>query len=58
VDAGIGIDLLDPRLDLREVVLAHQVGLVEQDHVGEGDLLLRLVALLELAEEMLGVDHR
>ena len=48
---------LDLALDLLELVLAHQIGLVEQDHVGEGDLLLRLVALLELAEEVLGVDH-
>ena len=57
VDAGVGVDRLDLALDLREVVLAHQVGLVEQDHVGERDLLLGLVALLELAEEVLGVDH-
>ncbi|HTE35282.1 MAG TPA: hypothetical protein VK630_01950, partial [Reyranella sp.] len=57
MDAGVGIDRLDLALDLGEVLGAHEVGLVEQDHVGKRDLLFRLVALPELAEEMLGVDH-
>src|SRR5262245_43955494 len=52
-----GIDRADLVLDRLELFVAHQVGLVKQDHVGEGDLFLGFVALLELAEEMLGVDH-
>src|SRR5471030_106108 len=57
VDARVGIDRVDLVLDLLEVVGAHQVELVEQDHVGEGHLFLRFGALAELAEEVLGVDH-
>src|ERR1700730_11625106 len=56
-DACIAVDRLDLVFHLLELVVAHQVGLVEQDHVGEGHLLLRLVALLELAQEVLGIDH-
>ena len=35
-----------------------EVGLVEHDLVGEGDLLARLAAFGEAEKDMLGVDHR
>src|SRR6202000_1530297 len=56
MDAGVAGDRLDLCLDLLELVLAREIGLVEQDHVGERDLLLRLAALLKLAEEVPGID--
>ena len=42
-------------LDVVELLRRDEIGLVEQDDVGEADLLLRLRAVLEAAEQMLGV---
>jgi hypothetical protein len=55
VQAGIGIDAADARLDLTQLVRRHQVGLVEQDHVGKGDLVLRLGRVLEPVAQPLSV---
>ena len=46
-----------------DLVLGHEVGLVEEDAIGKGDLLDRLVAhalvplLVEVEEDVLGIDH-
>ena len=39
-------------------MLAHEVGLVEDEHVGEGDLRLALARVLEVQVHVLGVDER
>jgi hypothetical protein len=39
-DVGAAVDGLDAPLDGRQVLLAHQVDLVQQDAVGKRDLLL------------------
>ena len=57
VQLGVGIDGADAGLDLAQFGRRHQVGLVEQDHVGEGDLVLRLGRILEPVLEPLGVGH-
>ena len=46
-----------PRLDGRQLGLGDEVGLVEHDLVGEGDLLDRLAAVVQAQEDVLGVDH-
>ena len=56
-DPGVGVHRPDARIDAREVVGIHEVDLVEQDQIGERDLLGRLVAVLELALEMARVDE-
>jgi hypothetical protein len=58
VQAGIGVDGADARLDLAQLGGRHQVGLVDQDHVGEGDLVLDLGRVLEPLVEPLGVGDR
>ena len=58
------VDLLEPRLDARELLLGHEVGLVEQQPVGERHLLDRLVLgalgllLVEVLLDVLRVDER
>jgi hypothetical protein len=52
-----GVDALDAGLDVAQVVLGHQVGLVEHDLVGEGDLLDRFLAVAQAQQDVLGVDH-
>ena len=42
------------RLDF---IVVDQVGLRQQDAVGEAHLLLRLLELVELLRRVLGVDH-
>src|SRR5215813_9080201 len=61
VQPGVGVDAADARLHLAERVGRHQVGLVEQDDVGERDLVLRLRRVLEAILQPFGVgdrDHR
>src|SRR5262249_16690082 len=58
---GVGVDAADTRLHLAELVGIDQVGLVEQDDVGERDLVLRLRRVLEAVLQPFGVgdrDHR
>src|SRR5215469_11968959 len=61
VQLGVGVDAADARLHLAERVGLDQIGLVEQDHVGERDLVLRLRRVLEPVLQPFGVcdrDHR
>ena len=61
VQLGVRIDAADASLDLAQLRVGHQIGLVDQDHVGEGDLVLRFGRVLETILEPLGVgdgDHR
>jgi hypothetical protein len=37
---GVGVDGADAGLDLAQSASVHEIGLVEQDHVGKGDLVL------------------
>ena len=55
VQLGIGIDAADARLDLAQLGVGHQIGLVDQDHVREGDLVLRLGRVLQPVAQPLGV---
>ena len=43
----IGIDGADAGLDLVKFVRADEIGLVEQDHIGESDLILGLGRILQ-----------
>ncbi len=58
MELGIGVDRADAPLDEGQVLRRDQIGLVEQDHVGEGDLLLRFRAVVEPLDQVLGVDDR
>ncbi len=58
VQPRVRIDGADARLDLAELGRRHQVGLVDQDHVGEGDLVLGLGRVLEPVLQPLGVGDR
>src|SRR5215472_2218618 len=61
VQLGVRIDAADARLHLAERVGFDQIGLVEQDDVGERDLILCLRRVLEAVLQPLGVgdrDHR
>ena len=46
VQARVGVDAADAGLDLAQVGITDEVGLVDQDHVGEGDLVLRFGRVL------------
>ena len=54
---GVGIDAADAGLDLAQLALAHEIGLVDQDDVGEGDLVLRLRRILKAILEPFGVGN-
>ena len=59
MEPGIGVDRADAGLDGVELVLRrHEVGLVEDDDVREGDLVLRFGRILEPVGEPFGVGHR
>src|SRR5262245_4179216 len=58
VQLGVGIDAADARLHLAELVGRHQVGLVDEDDVGESDLVLGLGCVLEPILQPFGVGHR
>src|SRR5579864_6649090 len=60
VQAGIGIDAADTRLDVAQLFGRDQIGLVDEDDVGKGDLVLGLGGVLEPVVEPLGIgdgDH-
>ena len=44
---GIGVDAADARLDLGQLGLGDEIGLVEHDDVGEGDLVLGFRRVLQ-----------
>ena len=51
-----GVHLLDACLDLPEVLFGNEVGLVEQDDVGEADLLAHFARVVEVEDDMLRID--
>ena len=53
---AIGIHLADARLDLGKLLCGHEVGLVEQDDVGEADLLAHLALVVEVQHDVPGID--
>ena len=57
MDHDSGIERANARLDLGEFVGRNEIDLVDQDRIGEGDLLRRLVAVFQRSGEVLGVDH-
>ena len=52
------IDGADGGLDIAQFLGRDEVGLVEHDHVGEGDLVLGLAQILQPQRQVLGVDQR
>ena len=56
VDACAGVDGPNDVLDLRQLVRRHEIGLVDDHDVGEGDLVLGLAAVLQAERQVLGVD--
>src|SRR5438552_4858041 len=58
VQSGIRIDAADARLHIAELVRRDQIGLIEQDDVGERDLVFRLRRVLESVLEPFGVGDR
>lgn len=57
MDRGGGVDLANARLDLRQFVRVDQVGLVQKHDVGECKLLLCFMRLVDLAQQMLCINH-
>ena len=56
VDPGGRIDGAHRRFDVAQLLRRHQVGLVEHDHVGEGDLVLGLPGVLQPQRQTLPWD--
>src|SRR6476620_2187487 len=54
----VRIEPADPRLEFDQFVRRHQVGLVDQDDIGEGDLVLCFRCVLETIRQPLGVCDR
>ena len=57
VDPGRGIHPVQAGFEAVELSGAGEVGLVEKQDVGEGDLFLRLLAVVEVLGGIPGVDH-
>ena len=55
---GVGVDGADARLDLAQLGRRDEIGLVEDDDVGEGDLVLRLRRVAQAGGEPFGVGDR
>ena len=58
MDGSEGVQPADPRLNVPQLGLAHQVGLVQDDLVGKGDLFDGLPGVPEAQGQVEGVDHR
>ena len=56
VDDRCRIDPANALLDIRKLIVGHQVGLVEKHNIGKGQLFLRFVRLVDLVEQVLGID--
>ena len=54
----VRIDAADARLDFGQLRLGDEVGLVQHDDVGKGDLVLGLGRVLEAVAQPFGVSHR
>ncbi|MNX84505.1 hypothetical protein D3C86_1163060 [compost metagenome] len=57
IELGRRVHALDPGLELLERFRRDEVDLVEEDDVGEGDLLLHLVAVVQVLPDMLGIHQ-
>ena len=58
VDRRQGVKPAQPRFDLAQFAVADELGLVQHDLVGEGDLLGGLAAVGEPQQDVLGINHR
>ena len=58
MELRIRIDAADARLDLAQLGLGDEVGLVDQDHVGEGDLVLGLRRVLQTILQEFRIRNR
>ena len=58
MQGGIGIDAADARLDLLQLGLGDEIGLVDDDNIGEGDLVLGLRRILEPRGQKFCIGHR
>ncbi len=58
MDRRQGVQPLQPHLHFAQFVLGDEVGLVQHDLIGEGDLLACLLAVGDAQEDVLGVHHR
>ena len=61
VQPGIGVDGADARLDIGKLAIADEIDLVEQDHIGKGDLVLGFRRIFQPLGQPFGVgdgDHR
>ena len=58
VEFGVGVDRADARLDLGEFRRRHEIGLVEHDDVGEGDLAFCFRRILQAFDKPFGVGDR
>ncbi len=58
MERSVGVDGADARLDLAQLRRRHEIGLVDDDDVGEGDLVLRLRGVAQPRGEPLGVGDR
>src|SRR3974390_1408017 len=52
------VDRADARFDDPKLSGRDEIGLIEQYDVGEGELLLRFMGLIDLGQHVFGVDHR
>lgn len=57
VDAGGRVDGADDILDHIKFFRGHEVALVDDDDIGEGDLVLGLAAVLQAQRQVLGIDE-
>src|SRR5690348_16523686 len=55
VQLGIRINAANARLDFAQLIGRDEIGLVDQDHVGKGDLILGLRGVLEPFAKPFGV---
>src|SRR6185369_7522119 len=55
MEPRIGIQPADARFQLPQFLRRHQIGLVQQDHVGKGDLVLGLGRVLQPVREPFGI---
>ncbi len=56
VDDGVRVDGAHGRLDGGQFLRRDKVGLVDEHHVGKGDLVFRLAAVLQAQRQVLGID--
>jgi len=58
VDCRQRIHLADDFFQSLEFFSGNEIAFIEEDHIGEGDLLLGLVRVLDVLRDVVGVDHR